>query len=109
MSDVINARLQKVELALDFHMKECNESTKRVAIALDKFDQSSTKLADAVTASALAATESYSSIHMRIDKSIAQAEGARKDLRIALLTTVISILGGVVVYLIINGTPWSAS
>ena len=97
-------RLLAMELNLTHHTEECSKTNERVGEAITKIGASLEKSADAMTAATLATTTSFARVHSRIDQSALASEGARKDLRIALMTVTIIALISVLGYAI---TTWS--
>lgn len=98
-------RLTKVETALDGHLRECGESNRRSEKALDALRGDLIEFTRDFKASTARFHQRLDEQSTRVEQGFAQAEGARKDLRIAGMGAAIMVLVWLVLTLIDGGVP----
>lgn len=103
MSDEITARLTKVETALDGHLRECNETNRRTEKALDRMQGEFKEFTRDFKSSQARWHERYDEQSTRVQQGFAQAEGARKDLRIGALVAALGVAGWIIAKLLPPG------
>lgn len=103
MSDEITERLTKVETALDGHLRECNETNRRTEKALDRMQGEFSEFTRDFKGSQARLHQRLDEQSLRVEQGFGQAEGARKDLRIAGLTAAVGVLVWLVIRLMDGG------
>ena len=105
MTDALAERLTKVETALDGHLRECNETNRRTEKSMDRMQTEFSEFTREFKASNARLHQRLDEQSTRVEQGFGQAEGARKDLRIAALTGAIGFLTWLAIKLMDGGLP----